>query len=136
MFNFNSKNIRKNTGVFIVNFKQISHLILVFLLVTLTCSLQDFRPSRIPSNCCIKFPCSTIGGSKLKQFRYIKCFSLVSLTSLLKQLSEISSKQMHILVQINNNTFSRAMAKWNCQINKVIHDIWVKVFKNVPSKIF
>ena len=89
MFNFNSKNIRKNTGVFIVNFKQISHLILVFLLVTLTCSLQDFRPSRIPSNCCIKFPCSTIGGSKMKQFRYIKCFSLVSLTSLLKQLLKV-----------------------------------------------
>ena len=42
---------------------------------------------------------------------------------------------MRIFVQINSNTFSRAMAKWNCQINKVNHDIWVKVFKKGRSKI-
>ena len=34
-FKFNSKDIRATPGVFIVNFKHISHLVLVFLLSTL-----------------------------------------------------------------------------------------------------
>ena len=35
MFKVNNKNIRTTPGVFIVNFEHISHLIVVFLLLTL-----------------------------------------------------------------------------------------------------
>ena len=35
MFKVNNENTRTNTNIFIVNFEHISHLVLVFLLLTL-----------------------------------------------------------------------------------------------------